>query len=172
MGTEEEQHRDVYAQFGAVACRVASFETILANILLLHARLTGKAPTADDLERMEEEFQQKRYTLGAFIKEVRAAVPVPEQTERLMKEALDRRNYLMHSFFRDKALEFVTEAGRARMMEELRLTEATVLTADKLTTKLALELARHLGITLETIAAEVEQMRRGSENRNAVKAHD
>jgi hypothetical protein len=77
-----------------------------------------------------------------------------------MQEALDRRNHLIHCFFRDNAMALATQAGRKGMIEELRLAEAAILAADRLTTELAMDLAKHLGITLEAIATEVERMRK------------
>ncbi len=159
MATEEEQYKGVLTHFGAAACRVSSFEAILTNVLLLHARLGGKAPTANDLDKMEEEYQKKKYSLGALIRDAKAAVAVPDMTEKVMNEALRLRNYLMHNFFRDKAFEISTESGRKRMVAELQKTEATVLTADRMVTELGMKLAQHLGITLEGINAEAERLR-------------
>jgi transcriptional regulator with XRE-family HTH domain len=159
MSTEEERYKEVLAHFGAAACRVSSLETNLTNVLLLSARLGGKAPTANDLDKIEDEYQKKKYTLGAFIRDAKAAVAVPDMTERVMNDAVRLRNYLMHNFFRDKAFEFSTEAGRKRMVGELQKTEAKVLTADRMMTDLGMKLAEHLGITLEDVNKEAERLR-------------
>jgi hypothetical protein len=159
MPPEEEQYKDVLTHFGAAACRVSSLETNLTNVLLLSARLGGNAPTANDLDKMEEEYQKKKYSLGALISDAKAAVAVPDMTEKVMSDALRLRNYLMHNFFRDKAFEFSTEAGRKRMVGELQKTEATVLIADRMMTDLGMKLADHLGISLEDVNAEAERLR-------------
>ncbi len=108
---------------------------------------------------MEEEFQNQKYTLGSLIKDAKAAVAIPDMTEKVMNEALRLRNDLTHNFFRDKAFEFSTEAGRKRMVVELQRTEATVLTADRMVSDLGMKLARYLGITLEDINAAAEYLR-------------
>ncbi len=159
LPTEEDQYKDVLAHFGAAACRVSYFEPILTNILLLHARLSSKAPTGKDLEKMEEEFQKKKYTLGSLIRDAQAVVAIPDITEKMMNEALRLRNYLMHHFFRDNAFEFSTEPGRKRMVVKLQKIGATVLTANRMVTDLGMKLAQHLGITLEDINAEAESLR-------------
>jgi hypothetical protein len=131
MTREEEQHRDVYARFGAAFARAASFERNLTNVILLEARVAGRAPNAEDLDRIEQELQKKRATLGTLVKAIKADVDLPDLTVRIVDLALGRRNYLTHHFFQEKAFEFVTEAGRERMVQELLKIEAVILAADQ-----------------------------------------
>jgi hypothetical protein len=157
---EEEQHRDVYARFGAAAARASAFERNLTNILLLEARLAGRAPNAEDLDRIEEELQKKKATLGTLIKAVKEAIDVPDLTIRIMNLALERRNYLIHQFLHDKAFEFSTDAGCERMIKELLEIEATLLAADRKVDEIGMQLAGKIGITLATINEEAEEFRR------------
>lgn len=155
----EEQSKDVCAGFGAVAVRVASFESNLTNILLLNARLNGRAPTEQDLDMIEEELHKKKVTLGGLIRKVAKEIVIPAPIQQLIDDALDRRNHLMHRFFYENAFEFETGKGRLKMLEDLKMTEAVVLSADKLTTTLTMDLAKHLGITSEVVRAEADALR-------------
>jgi hypothetical protein len=49
---------------------------------------------------------------------------------------------------------------------ELQLTEAPVLTADRMVTDLVMKLAKHLQFTLEEINAEAESVQEGSAHGN------
>src|ERR1700737_238850 len=110
--TVEEQHKEVYAHFGAAAARASDFEIVLTNILFVNAKRSGRIVTEEDFEKMEMKLNKSRKTLGPLITDVNAEVAIPDETKNAMSEALKRRNYLIHHFFRDKAFEFATEAGR------------------------------------------------------------
>jgi hypothetical protein len=154
----EKQHKDVYAHFGAVAGRVAALEMVLTQMVLLNAKRNGKVTTDEDFENMEAALQNSQ-TLGRLIKTVNAQVALPDLTEQVMGEALMRRNFLMHHFFRERAFEFETEAGRKRLVKELMEAHAYVLVATKLASDLCLNMAADFGITIEDIETEAERLR-------------
>ncbi len=158
--TIEEQHKDVYAHFGVAAARVSGLEMVLTNILLANAKKSGKVTSDEEFEKMEMNLKKSK-TLGALIRTVNADVTIPELTEKLMREALERRNYLMHHFFRDKAIDFAfeTETGRKRMVDELREAHAYVLAATNLANDLCVEIAKEFGINIKDIETDAENMR-------------
>jgi hypothetical protein len=155
----EEQHKSVYAHFGAVAARVSAFESVLINILLGAAKKTGKITTDKEFDRLEKDLRESK-TLGPLIKSVNARITVPKLTEEAMSEALKRRNYLMHHFFRDKAFEFETEAGRSKLLKELIEAHAYILVAKRLANELLMQIANEFGIGIADIEAQVENLRR------------
>jgi hypothetical protein len=170
MTREEEQHRDVYARFGAAYARSSAFERNLTNVLLLEARTAGRAPDAADLDRLERELQKKKATLGTLIRAVKGAVALPDLTRRIVDLALDRRNYLAHHFFQENAFEFATQSGCEGMMKQLLEIEAVILAADRKVDEIGMEFAGRLGMTREAIergAEELRQQLRQSERRQA-----
>jgi hypothetical protein len=80
--------------------------------------------------------------------------------EEIMGRAVEKRNFLIHHFFRERAFEFVTASGRQRMIAELQETQDAVCLAEKLTNSLCLALASKIGIAPLHVEAEVERLRR------------
>jgi hypothetical protein len=158
MDMEEEDCKDIYAQVGLAVYWVQCLETTLTNILLFNGRIRGTAPTEQDLDDLEASLQKQK-TLGGLIKQVQTEAKLPETAEALINEALRKRNFLIHHFFRERAYEWVTAAGRARMRAELQETQAILRTADQTATLLCMALAKLLGITPEWINAEAERMK-------------
>jgi hypothetical protein len=161
LDAEDEEYRDVFTRFGLAAYRVQCLETLLISFLLLDARLNGTAPTVADVEALEV-FLQKKKTLGVLISDLRKRVSLPARAEEIMGLAVDKRNFLIHHFFRERAFEFATDAGRKRMLDELRETQAVVYLAEGAAKDLCLALAKVIGLTPEHIEAEVERLRQES----------
>ncbi len=155
----EDEHREVYLHFGAVAARVSGFETVLMNILLMVAKRGGKLTTDAELDELEQKLHNSK-TLGELIGDVVKEVPIEEKVKKLMADALKRRNFLMHRFFRERVFAFETAAGRKRMVEELKEAHAYVLVATNFAGQLAMDIGKHFGMTPEAIAEEAERMRR------------
>jgi hypothetical protein len=171
----EDEHREVYLHFGAVVARVSAFETVLQNILLMVAKRSGKAATDAELDELEEKLQNSK-TLGQLIGDVVTEVPIEDQVKKLMADALKRRNFLMHRFFRVRAFAFETAAGRKRMVEELKEAHAYIFVATNFAEQLGMDIGKHFGITPEAVAEEAERMRRrereadGEDRKNNVHA--
>jgi hypothetical protein len=155
----EDEHREVYLHFGAVAARVSAFETVLMNILLIVAKRDGKVATDAELDDLEQKLQNSK-TLGQLIGDVAKEVPIEDEVKNLMADALERRNFLMHHFFRERGFAFETATGRKRMVEQLKEAHAYVLVATKFAAQLAVDIGKHFGVTPEAIEEEAERMRR------------
>jgi hypothetical protein len=54
-----------------------------------------------------------------LISDLRRAASVPPGLETLLAEALRTRNWLAHAYFRERASELMSRAGRDRMINEL-----------------------------------------------------
>ena len=117
MTPEDEQCREVYAHFGVAAYFAQCFEKFLSNFLLLHARATKSDRAVEDIDALEEFFHKK--TLGKLLKDVSAVVGHNSSSEQLVRDALEKRNLLMHQYFRTRAEKFMTAEGRAEMITEL-----------------------------------------------------
>jgi hypothetical protein len=157
--TLEDEHREVYVHFGAVAARVSAFETVLMNILLVVAHRGGKVTTDAVLDELDQKLHNSK-TLGQLIGDVEKEVPIEDEVKKLMGDALKRRNFLMHRFFRERAFAFETTAGRKRMVDELKEAHAYVLVATKFAHQLAMDIGNHFGMTPKAIEGEAGRMRR------------
>ena len=59
-------------------------------------------------------------TFGTILREARAVVALPKDIDNKLTKALEFRNYLAHRFFLENAEPFISESGKANMIEELR----------------------------------------------------
>jgi hypothetical protein len=74
------------------------------------------------------------------------------------KQALKTRNFLAHNFFRERAEELLSFAGRNRLIDELKEMQGRFSDADALLEPRVDQYASRHGITLEVRQAEIEKM--------------
>jgi hypothetical protein len=118
MSSENEQTRDVYAHYGLAMHLAQILEHGIVNALIVLKLPDREKYTRDDVD----EFMEGRFakTLGTLLKHLKSEVALPEDLEATLAAALTRRNVLAHRCFRERATEFVTQSGRARMLHELQ----------------------------------------------------
>src|SRR5688500_2884929 len=112
-----EQCKEVYAHAGLAVYLAQCLEKSLENFLFLNARMTGIYLTLEQLNTCEKHLEAK--TLGRLVAETRKHVQFKTGTEEILVTALERRNFLAHRFFKERAVDFMTKAGRDRMISEL-----------------------------------------------------
>lgn len=64
----------------------------------------------------------QRRTMGQLLRAVRDRVPIPDEFDDELRNALDARNRLIHGFFRHRKNDYESEVGRREMIAELRRT--------------------------------------------------
>ena len=118
MDYDEEQTRDVYAHYGLAMYLAQILEHGIVNALVIL-----RLPEKDKYTRQDiDEFMAGRFekTLGALIRYLRSESSLLKNLESHLAQALNRRNCLAHSYFREKAETFVTRSGRKEMLQELQ----------------------------------------------------
>jgi len=123
---------DVYAKFGEAAEAAQLLETEIGNMLLSvsaaeHSLLEARDPVLarkifDDVDRK---------TLGQLIRAAKDKVPVPQNLEDLLGQALEERNRLNHSFYRQHNFRRNSDDGRALMLQDLEHIHDQILNAYK-----------------------------------------
>jgi hypothetical protein len=114
---DSEQCKEVYARFGLAAYLAQCFEKSLEVFLLLDRKLTDREMTLQKFDALQTSLQKK--TLGSLIKEFRKYVEINDEYERVLTDALDKRNFLTHHYFWERAAHFMSEGGRNLMIDEL-----------------------------------------------------
>ena len=118
LDSESAQIRDVFAWFGAAVFQAQGLERQLAINLAAHYGTDPAIVTKADFDELLEMLFSK--TLGSL---TQSATDLPEITtseRNELEEALRKRNWLAHNYFWEKAIDFLSESGRASMIEELR----------------------------------------------------
>jgi hypothetical protein len=133
MDYDEGKHvKEVFAYFGLAAYTASCLESGLAHALLYIEFLARVQKEFDrtkgkgfDRRRYEDDFDaflksQFALTLGNLIRRVNDLTTLDDSLRRRIRAAKARRDFLMHHFWREKAVEFATPEGRSNMIEELR----------------------------------------------------
>lgn len=145
--------RDTYAHFGLAIYKAQVLEHGIVNAMVVARMPERNKITRSDIDSfMDWQFEN---TLGRLIRELKKHVSVSADLEARLREALERRNWLAHDYFRERALEFVTDGGCHRMIEELGEAQRLFHAVDEQLTALVRPIRERFGISDEAIAAEV-----------------
>ncbi len=133
----DEHVKTVYAHYGLTLYLAQSLEHGLANALGYVDLFPRKARTVRTTEEWTAEFdsfmgRNFEQTLGRLIRDLRETTTVPAELQAKLGQALTRRNWLAHHFFRERADEFVSARGRDSMIRELEEAQVLFLAAEDL----------------------------------------
>lgn len=121
---------DVYAKFGEAAEAAQLLETELGNILLAEAvNQHGFAKVRNKALAKKIIGEIDRKSLGQLISSVRKSVPPPDHLAEELSIALEERNRLNHSFYREHNFRRNSEEGRAVMVADLQVIHDRILRA-------------------------------------------
>ena len=150
--SENDECRDVYAFFGLAMFYAQVIEEALGALIAISQYPLTKAQANQIMDRLDA------CTLGTLLRELRKHLLFEASLETTFQRALERRNYLAHRFFRDHAVDFMTGAGRRRMLDEL--TDATECFQELNAHMLAITLVvgRPIGISQEFIDRSIVEM--------------
>jgi hypothetical protein len=169
MDEAEETSKEVYARFGLAVYYAQVLEYGLVNAMVILRLLSHRQTVARDREQwraavdgfMDRQFQT---TLGRMIKGFREGSDVPPDLEGLLGRALEKRNWLAHHYFRERADQFVTHAGRSRMLEELGVVRQLFEDADEALDSFVRPVRRRYGISDEWIERELLETLRATQS--------
>lgn len=167
----EFQVREVFAYYGRAAYAASCVESGLV-IALMHvellaqvhgrARRERKAPSRAEWEGMFDAYMAKQELLpfGTLIDRFRSLHKVDPALDALMANALRRRNFLAHGFFRESAVAFAHGAGRLAMIEELDRDHDLFTRTDDAVQGAVAPIIPKLGIDPETHRRQVDDIAR------------
>ena len=158
---ESEQTREVFAHFGLAMYQAQCMERQLAIIL---ASKYGPSPTRisrTEFENILEDLFSK--TLGQLVSNIKRLSALSEDEEERLKKALEKRNWLAHRYFWERSVEFLSESGRASMIDELQDASFLFATLDEFFTNKTMEWGESFGITQQSVDKRVELLIRDQE---------
>ena len=162
MDPDSEQVKDVFAHFGLAIFQAQALERQLAITL---ATKYGPGPTRISREQFDDILEGLfSRTLGQLVKELRKLANLSDDEVDQLQEALSKRNWLAHSYFWERAVEFLSESGRNVMIGELREAACSFETLDELFKSRTIEYGKSAGLTQQDLDRELERLLRGHEN--------
>lgn len=130
------------------------------TILYLIPSRRHLARSRDDWGVTVDAFMDRHFeaTMGRLLRALREVTAVPADVDSLLQDALERRNWLAHDFFRKPAVEFMSHSGREQMLCEVDECRARFEAADMCLEHIVGPLRRKAGITDEILETEYQFM--------------
>ncbi|HSE18654.1 MAG TPA: hypothetical protein VLB46_16480 [Pyrinomonadaceae bacterium] len=122
MGDVPDELQELYCKYGRTAEMAQVMEFEAGNLALAFISVWFDPKTITDEQR--HMFQgviddvDKR-TFGNLLKQIRKTVTISEKIEQTVTEALEKRNYLTHRFFKKHNFAINSEEGKKVMIAEL-----------------------------------------------------
>lgn len=142
---DDEQIREVYAQFGLAIFLAQVLEHALVNAMVAGRLVERERFTKRDVDAFTVEQFEK--PLGRLISTLSKYVQVPDELADSLRVALKERNWLAHHYFRERASAFMTEVGRQSMLEELASSHQKLEHAEAALTVLVKPIRERYGVT-------------------------
>ena len=126
-----EHIKTTFAHFGRAFYAANVFESGLQIAIMLleffaeqEAKFRREGKNNFNRERYEAEFdaffaRQFAQSLGNLIKRAQSLAAMPDDLKARISHVKQRRDFLAHHFFRERAIEFGSRAGRDGMIDEL-----------------------------------------------------
>ena len=156
MDPESEQTREVFARFGLAMYLAQCLERQLALIL---ATKYGPGPTKitrTEFDNILADLFSR--TLGRLVTKIGKLAELGEDEKEQLQKALNKRNWLAHRYFWERAAAFISESGRESMIKELQEAACSFQALDELFTNRTIEWRETVGITQQSVDKELERL--------------
>lgn len=114
---------ELYAEFGMVAEKAQVLEVAAGNValgfLMMFVKGDEITPEQTEIYRAIVDDVNRR-TFGSLLKHLKKTLNLSDSIIKVIDEALERRNYLTHHFFRSHNFALYSEKGRQTMTAELK----------------------------------------------------
>ncbi len=116
--SDDHQVTDICMFFGSSAYYAQFFEASLADFLLSYRKLIDRNLLNHEIQSLETTLQKK--TMGTLLKDLRTIFTIDDtDIDSTLDDALRKRNYLMHEFFRVREPDFTSTEKRNQIFGEL-----------------------------------------------------
>lgn len=158
-GYDEDEHcKRVFARAGVALYQAQVLEAAFQHLLVVIGIVSGEVGTQSSFVELEEKL--RGYTLGRLIRDFQNGASLTPGAEELVEKALERRNFLAHHFFKERAVAFMGRQGREAMVEELLSYEDLFVRAEALISAMGDALRVHIGVPQEKVQREFERLAR------------
>lgn len=148
--------KDIYAFFGLAYYCAQVLEQGVVNLAVALRVGNRREFSSKDINELYERIDKN--TFGKVFAEVCRSAGLPRELERSLRFALEKRNYLAHSFFVTHANDMRTKAGRSKMINELRGMIGFIKTLDQQLDEHWIDAFRRVGLDVERVRAQVERL--------------
>lgn len=158
-----EHCKEVYAHFGLAMYRAQCVEQSIAGLITFFhffPENLSKVTSQEEWEKSYDNFDGaiSAKTMGQLVRFLADLGAVDSAIETNLRIALTKRNWLAHRFFVDHASNFVSEAGRGRMIVELQGCWELFNEIEDVLNPITYSLCENYGLTKERLEATEREM--------------
>ena len=153
---EDEHVKGIFAHYGLAMYQAQCVERALCILLASEKAPDLKSITKHDYDRVLNALF--KHTLGGLIKKMRKDIEITDDFEKNVEKALERRNWLTHNYFWERAGYFMTFEGRNFMLKELREISSFFEVLDDYLVKITDEWAKKNGLSAEFIEKQMAEL--------------
>lgn len=113
----EDQHRLVYSYFGLSIYQVQCLEEAFSQMLWVDRIFKKKATSLEEINEIIDNYETSKKTMGNFLNEVKQSYELPDVLKDKLDDLLQRRNYLVHKYFKLHIEKFYSEIGQLEMIK-------------------------------------------------------
>jgi hypothetical protein len=134
------QDKELFEYLGRALFECQRFEVAISFIIRDLHLLTGSIQGNDLLECLQEfkkilDLRRNR-CLGKILEELRKLANLDDESKRLLSEALEKRNEIVHRFFYKHWVAMITPVGRDVMIDDLKQSIKIICAAYELIEKI------------------------------------
>lgn len=172
----DEHAKETYARFGLAFYKAQVLEHGIVNALIVLDLIPSRLHSVQSRQEWSlavDAFMNGHFetTMGRILGSLQSVTKVPAEVEDLLRDALRRRNWLAHDFFRERASEFLSISGRDRMIAELEECRSCFESAATALEQLVLPLEEAAGLTPERVEKEFQRLKAEAEARDSEPLH-
>jgi len=155
--------KDVYAHFGLALYSAQCLEQAMIHFILMLDHFPKATPEFTTKKQWYEDFDkfidtENKRTMGQLLGRLQKLGIPCEQLEIKLKEALKKRNWLAHSYFPDRAMEFMNETGRNKMIVELQQVDQFFMRLDEEISAIYAQIANKYGVTDDVLNKTMNEL--------------
>ena len=150
MNMNDDEHiKEVYTHYGLAMYHAQCLERSLCILLAAEASPDLTKIKKSDYEDILDSLFKK--TLGSIIKRLKQKVTISDELEKDIEMALQKRNWLAHNYFWERAGHFMSFKGRNYMLQELKNMSSFFDNIDSNISNITDEWAQKQGVTQNQI---------------------
>ncbi|MDD5158578.1 MAG: hypothetical protein PHI47_00905 [Sulfuricurvum sp.] len=158
---DDGKHKLIYAYFGLAVYIGQCLEETFSMMLFTDRIIKNKVKTNKEVNEIIDLIDSSKKTMGAFINEVKQSYLLSDELRDKLAEILERRNYLVHKYFKSEIQKFASELGQKEMLNYFSNFIDDSKNIDNELKPYYSEHLKYLGITEEMVNKMIDEIKSG-----------
>jgi putative protein kinase ArgK-like GTPase of G3E family len=118
-GNDDEKHKLVYAHFGLAVYQAQVLEEAFSIMLWTNRIFKKQAESKEEINEIIDAIENSKKTMGNFLNEVKQNYGLTVEHLAILEDVLNRRNFIVHKFFKIEINKFYSNTGKKEMIKYL-----------------------------------------------------